>query len=82
MKNPIAKFRESSIIPEEPGSLSEKLKTLMSPNYQRVYYILLKFCTRVRFHNVYKSMLGIILFCLDLELLIKSKKQVCRNQVF
>ena len=38
MQNPITKFRQSSIIPEELGYLSEKLKTLTSSNYQRVYF--------------------------------------------
>ena len=36
MKNPIKKFRQSSIVFEKPGILSEKLKTLTSSNYHRV----------------------------------------------
>ena len=36
MKNLILKFRQSSIISEKPGYLSEKLKTLTSSNYDRV----------------------------------------------
>ena len=32
MQNPIPKFRQSPIISEKPGYLSEKLKTLTSSN--------------------------------------------------
>ena len=35
MENPIPKLRQSSIISEEPGILSEQLKTLTSSNYHR-----------------------------------------------
>ena len=35
MQNPLPKFKESSIISEKPGYLSEKLKTLTSSNYHR-----------------------------------------------
>ena len=34
MQNPILKFRQSSIISEKPGYLSEKLETLMSSNQE------------------------------------------------
>ena len=64
MQNPKQNFRQSSIIFEKPGSLSEKLKTLTSSNYRRVSYFLLEFgnmegCSRL------------FLFRLDLELLKK-----------
>ena len=36
MQNPIQKFRQSSIVFEKSGFLSEKLKTLTSSNYHRV----------------------------------------------
>ena len=36
MENALCKFRQSSIISEEPGYLSEKLKTLTSSSYYRV----------------------------------------------
>ena len=36
MQNSIPKFRQSSIISEKPGYLSEKLKILSSPYYNRV----------------------------------------------
>ena len=35
MQNPIQKFRQSSIVFEKPGILSEKLKTLTNSNYNR-----------------------------------------------
>ena len=71
LQNLIPKFRQSSIISEKPGFLSEKLKTLTSFNYHRVQYFLLKFCTRFLLTNIDKRVFGIFLFCLDLELLIK-----------
>ena len=33
MQNPMQKYRQSSIVFEKPGLLSEKLKTLTSSNY-------------------------------------------------
>ena len=42
MQNPIQKFRQSSIVLEKPGILSENLKTLTSSNYPRVQFFLLK----------------------------------------
>ena len=38
MQNAVQKFRQSSIIFEKPGILSENLKTLMSFNYPTVQY--------------------------------------------
>ena len=38
MKSPIQKFRQSSIIFNKPGILSENLKTLASSNYPTVQY--------------------------------------------
>ena len=35
MQNPIQKVRQSSIVFEKPGILSEKLKTLTSSSYNR-----------------------------------------------
>ena len=74
MQNPIQKFRRSSIVFEKPGILSENLKTVMSSNYPTVQYFLLKLHTRFLLTNVYKSVFGIFLFCLDLELFAKIKK--------
>ena len=38
MQNPTQKFRQSSIVFEKPGILSENLKTLTSSNYAAVQY--------------------------------------------
>ena len=38
MQYPIQKFRQSSIVFEKPGILSQNLKTLTSYNYPRVQY--------------------------------------------
>ena len=62
MQNAIHKFRQSSLFPRNQVNLSEKLKTLTSFNYRKVYYFLLKFCTRFRLTNVYKSVCDIFKF--------------------
>ena len=82
MRNPISKFRQSSIVFEKPGFLSEKLKTLTSSNYQRVQYFWLKLRTRFLLTNVYKRMFGIFLFYLDLELFEKIKNDLVFTQSF
>ena len=46
MQNIIQKFRQSSIVFEKPGILSENLETLTSSNYPTVQYFLLKLHTR------------------------------------
>ena len=46
MQNAIQNFRQSSIVFEKPGILSENLKTLTSSNYPTVQYFLLKRRTR------------------------------------
>ena len=74
MQNPMQKLRQSSIVFEKPGILSENLKTLTSSNYATVQYFLLKLRTRFLITNVYKSVWGIFLFCLGLELFAKLKK--------
>ena len=74
MRNPIQNFRQSSIVFERPGILSENLKTVTSSNYPTVQYFLLKLRTRFLLTNVYKRVCGIFLFCLDLELFEKIKK--------
>ena len=74
MQNPIQKFRQSSIIFEKPGILSENLNTLRSPKYPRFQYFLLKLCTRFLLTNVYKTCSGFSLCCLDLHLFAKIKK--------
>ena len=46
MQNAIQKFRQSSIVFEKAGILSENLKILTSSNYATVQYFLLKLRTR------------------------------------
>ena len=59
MQNSMQKFRQSFIIFEKLGILSEKLKTLMSSNCHRAVYFLMK---RFPLTNVYKCVFGIS-FC-------------------
>ena len=65
MLNSMQKFRQSSIVSEKAGILSEKLKTLTSFNYHRVKYFLLNFCTHFLLTNVYKMVFRVFLFYLD-----------------
>ena len=73
MLNTIQKPRQSSIVFEKPGVLSENLKTLMSFNYRTVQNFLLKFCTRFLLTNVTKGCVGFLY--LYLELFVKIKKK-------
>ena len=72
MQNPTPKFKQSFIISEKPGYLSEK-----TGNFDELWpldntYFQLKFRTSFLLSNVYKTVLGIFfLYFLDLELLIK-----------
>ena len=59
MQNTIQKFRQSSIVFEKPGILTENLETLTSSNYPTVQYFLLKLRTRFVLTNVYKRLCGI-----------------------
>ena len=80
MQNTIQKFRQSSIVFEKPGILSENLKILTSSNYPTIQYFLLKLCTRFLLTNVYKRVCGILL---DLEIFAKIKKdQVSTHSIF
>ena len=74
MQNTIQKFRQSSVVFEKPGILSENLETLTSSNYPTVQYFLLKLRAGFLLVNVYKRVYGISLFYLDLELFEKVKK--------
>ena len=84
MRNATQKFRQGPIVFEKPGFLSEKLKTLTSSNYHRVQQFLLKLRTRFLLTNIYKSVFGIFffLFCLDLELFTKIKKDLVSTESF
>ena len=52
MQNTIQKFRQSTIVLEKPGILSENLKTLTSSSYPTAQYFLLKLHTRFLLTNV------------------------------
>ena len=74
MQNTLQKFRQSSIVFEKPGILSENLKTLASSNYPTVQYFLLNFRTHFLLTNVFKRVCGIFLFYYILSYLQKLKK--------
>ena len=73
MQNTLQKIRQSSLVFENPGILSENLKILTSSNYPTIQYFLLKLCTRFLLTNVYKRVCGILL---DLEIFGKIKKDL------
>ena len=75
MQNPIQKFRQSSIIFEKPGILSENLKTLTSSNYPTVQYFLLKLGTRFLLTNAYKRVCGIFFILFRSRVVCKNLKR-------
>ena len=82
MQNPIQKFRQSSIVFEKQGILSKNLENFTSSNYPIVQHFLLTLCTRFLLANVYKRVRWIFLFCLDLELFAKIKKDLVSTPSF
>ena len=79
MENPIQKFRQSPIVfgkPRKIWKISENLKPFTSSNYSTVQCFLPKRRTRLLLTNVCKIVCGIFLFCLDLELFVKVKKDL------
>ena len=82
MQNHIQKFRQSSIVFEKPGALSENLKTLASFNYVTVQCFLLKLPSRFSLANVYKKVCRSFLFCLDREVFAKIKKDLVSSHLF
>ena len=78
MQNAIQKFRQSSIVFEKPGIMSENLKTLTSSNYLTVQHFLLNFAHVSYLPMSTKGCAGFFLFCfsLDLELFAKIKKDL------
>ena len=70
MPNPIQKITQISIIFEKQGILSENFDELQSP------------CACFLHINVYKRVFGIFLFCLDLELFAKVKKDLVSTHSF
>ena len=78
MQNAIQKFRQSSIVFEKPGILSENLKTLTSSNYPTVQYFFAQTShTSSTYQCLQKSVWHFfLLFYLDLELFEKSLKDL------
>ena len=73
MQNLIQKFRQSSIVFEKLGILSEILKTLTSSNYPTVQYFLQKLC--IRFLEIIEVCLNLgIGFCITWLVLPNYKK--------
>ena len=77
MQNPIQKCRQSSIVLEKPGILSENLKTLTSSNYPTVQYFLLKLCTRFLLTSVYKRVSGSFFILFRYQVINKNVKNEC-----
>ena len=75
MQNTIQKFRQSSIVFEKPGILSENLKTLMSSNYPTVQYFLLKLRTHFLLASVYKRVCGFFLISFRSWVICKNVKR-------
>ena len=81
MQNSIGKFKQISIVLQKPGILFKNLRILTSSNYPTVQYFLLKL--RTRFLLIYKRVCGIFfLFCLDLKLFAKIKKNLVPTHLF
>ena len=83
MRNTIQKFRQSSIVFEKPGILSDNLKTLMSFNYPTIQMFFdetsLTFST---YQCLQKGVWDFFLFYLDLELFAKIKKCLVSAHAF
>ena len=77
MQNTIQKFKQTSIVFEKSGILSENLRISTSANYPTGQCFLLKLRSRFLLTNVYKRMYGIFLFNPHLELFAKIKKKPC-----
>ena len=67
MQNPIQKFRQSSIVFEKPGILSENFKTLNSPNYPTVQYFFAESSHTFSTYQCLQKRIRDILICLDLD---------------
>ena len=76
MQNAIQKFRQSSIVFEKSGILSENLKTLTSSNYPRVQYFFFYLPLSK------KGCVGFFKIYLDLELFAKNKKYLVSTHLF
>ena len=79
MQNTILKFRQSAVAFEKPGIWSKNLKTLTSLQFN-------SFCLNFG-HFFYlplstKLCVDIFLFCLDLEIFAKTKKDLASTHSF
>ena len=75
MQNIIQKFRQSSIVFEKPGILSENLKILTSSNYPTVQYFFAETShTFSTYQCLQKGVWDFLIFTLDLQLFAKIKK--------
>ena len=74
MQNSSPNFKQNPITFEKPSYLSQKLKTLTSSNYNEFNIFCWHFAHVSYLPLSYKSLFGIFLFCLDLELFAKIKK--------
>ena len=77
MQNFKETFRQSSVVFEKPGILSENLKTLTSSNYPTAQYFLLKLCTHFLLTNVYKSVSGIFFILFISWVINKNVRNEC-----
>ena len=74
MENAMQTFRQSFVVFEKPGILSENLKTLTGSNYHTVKYFCWNFAHISYLPVSTNGFAGLFLFCLDLELFAKIKK--------
>ena len=74
MQNTIQKFRQSSIVFEKSGILSENLKTLTSSNYPTVQFFL-KLYRLFLLSNVYKGVYGIFFLLFRSWVICKNLKR-------
>ena len=77
MQMPIPKLRQTSVISEKSGYLSEKLKTSRSSNYHKVKYFLLKFYMLFLLNHVYKRVFGISQILFRSCVINKNVKSKC-----
>ena len=82
MQNFLQKFRQSSIVFEKPGILSEKVKTLRSSNYHRVQNFLLKLRTPFLLTNVYERVFGIFFILFRSWVICKNQKDLVSAHSF
>ena len=82
MQNAIQKFRQSSIVFEKPGILSENLKTFTSSNTILQFNIFAETSHTFSTYHCLKKCVGFFLFYLDLELFAKIKKDLVFTHSF